>query len=269
MSLASDIKTLYHLALSPIRGNSHKERLESFYKGQAKSYDAFRAHLLHGRQELWQDIPVPEGGIWVDMGCGTGVNLEFIGDKIDSLAKVYAVDLTPSLLIETEKRINDHGWNHVQAIEADATEFVPVEEQVDLVTFSYSLTMIPDWFAAIDQAFRILKPGGVIAIVDFYVSRKYPAPGFRKHGWFKRSFWPVWLGSDNVWASSEHVPYLYRKFSAESFSEHLARMRYMPLTTVPYYRFVGRKPAMTTGCADTQNSAAASPISADCGTVER
>jgi len=30
---------------------------------------------------------------------------------------------------------------------------------------------IPDWFLAIDNALRILKPGGIIAVVDFYVSR--------------------------------------------------------------------------------------------------
>ena len=51
----------------------------------------------------------------------------------------------------------------------------PPEAPVDVVTFSYSLTMIPDWFAAIENALRMLRPGGQIGVVDFYVSRKYPA----------------------------------------------------------------------------------------------
>ena len=35
---------------------------------------------------------------------------------------------------------------------------------VDVVTFSYALTMIPDWRAAIRNAFRMLKPGGRIGV---------------------------------------------------------------------------------------------------------
>ena len=54
---------------------------------------------------------------------------------------------------------------------------------MDVVTFSYSLTMIPDWFLAVDHAWRLLRPGGTIGVVDFYVSRKHPDPGWRRHPW--------------------------------------------------------------------------------------
>src|SRR5205823_5784119 len=39
MSLASDLKILFHMTLAPIRGQSHRDRLESFYASQARSYD--------------------------------------------------------------------------------------------------------------------------------------------------------------------------------------------------------------------------------------
>ena len=51
---------------------------------------------------------------------------------------------------------------------ADATRFRPPEGAADVVTFSYSLTMIPDWFAALENAAAMLKPGGTIGVVDFY-----------------------------------------------------------------------------------------------------
>jgi len=35
-------------------------------------------------------------------------------------------------------------------------------DPVDVVTFSYSLSMMPDWLAALDNAKRILRPGGQI-----------------------------------------------------------------------------------------------------------
>ena len=63
MSLLSDLRVLWHLLLSPIRGTSHAERLNSFYAGQAADYDAFRARLLKGRGELLQSLPAPTGGV--------------------------------------------------------------------------------------------------------------------------------------------------------------------------------------------------------------
>src|SRR5688500_18189686 len=77
MSLFSDLKILYHLALKPVRGKDHAARMENFYAGQAEAYDDFRKRLLKGRQELWNLIQPPAGGTWVDMGGGTGGNLEY------------------------------------------------------------------------------------------------------------------------------------------------------------------------------------------------
>ncbi len=241
MGLLSDLKVLFHLTLKPVRGKDHAARLESFYAGQAEIYDEFRRRLLHGREELWRDLPAPEGGVWVDLGGGTGANLEYLADRIHRLKKVYVVDLSPSLLEVARRRVAARGWTNVEAIEADATLFHPAEGSADVVTFSYSLTMIPDWFAAIDNARTMLKPGGHIGVVDFYVSRKYPPDGLKRHPWFTRTFWPAWFANDNVYLSPDHVHFLHRYFEPVHFSEHRAKVPYLPLLRAPYYRFIGRK----------------------------
>ena len=41
-------------------------------------------------------------------------------------------------------------------------------------TGSLEMALIPDWFRAVDHAMSILKPGGLIGVVDFYVARKFP-----------------------------------------------------------------------------------------------
>lgn len=240
MSVLSDIKTVYHLTLAPVRGDSHAARLENFYARQADDYDRFRDRLLHGREALWQSLPCPSGGVWVDLGGGTGANLERIGPRLASLSQVYVVDLSASLLAVARRRIADRGWRNVQAVEADATQFQP-ERLADVVTFSYSLTMIPDWFAAIQQAERLLRPGGTIGVVDFYVSRKHASGDRMRHSWTTRTFWPAWFALDNVILSPDHVPYLQQRFDVQRFSEHRAKVPYLPLVRVPYYTFIGRK----------------------------
>lgn len=241
MGFLADLKILYHLTLKPVRGKDHAARMESFYAGQADAYDDFRKRLLQGRQELWNAIESPRDAVWVDMGGGTGSNLDYFGDRISQLKKAYVVDLSPSLLDVAQRRVNERGWNNIQPIEADATTFHPPESPVDVVTFSYSLTMIPDWFAAIDNALAMLKPGGLIGIVDFYVSRKHPADGLKRHRWFTRNFWPMWFSNDNVFPTADHVPYLHKHFAPMHFEEHFAKVPYLPLIRTPYYTFVGRK----------------------------
>jgi len=241
MGILSDLKVLYHLAVKPIRGEDHAARMESFYSGQAEAYDDFRKRLLKGRQELWDAIELPEGGLWVDMGGGTGANLENFGARIEKLSRVYVVDLSASLLEVARRRSAQRGWTNVEAVEADATSYQPADGPADIITFSYSLTMIPDWFAAIENARSILKPGGLIGVVDFYVSRKHPGAGRARHSWFTRTFWPVWFAGDNVFPSPDHVPFLHRHFDCVHFAESRGKVPYIPLVRMPYYTFVGRK----------------------------
>ncbi len=171
-TFCADLKTLYHLLLKPARGTNHAERMESFYAGQAAGYDSFRDRLLPGRRELFHALPIPRDGVWVDLGGGTGANFESLAERRKELRSVYVVDLSPSLLAVADERIKRQGWSNVRAVRADATEFRPSEGQANVVTLSYALTMIPDWFAAIENACAMLKPGGVIGVADFYVSRK-------------------------------------------------------------------------------------------------
>src|SRR5579862_7208947 len=97
-TFVEDLRTICSMACAPAGNGSHAERLEWFYARQAKHYDTFRKHLLQGRRRLFQSIPVPDDGVWVDMGGGTASNLEFLGGSINKLKKVYVVDLAPSLL---------------------------------------------------------------------------------------------------------------------------------------------------------------------------
>ena len=120
--------------------------------------------MLHGRLPMVKEMPAPKNGIWVDMGGGTGSNLEFFGDKLNHWKRVVVLDLCPSLVKTAQERVNSHpGWNtFVQVVLGDACDVnnteLPASGTVDVVTFSYALTMIPDWKAALRNAYRLLKP---------------------------------------------------------------------------------------------------------------
>ncbi|TLY50950.1 MAG: class I SAM-dependent methyltransferase, partial [Gammaproteobacteria bacterium] len=150
--------------------------LQRFYGAQAGEYDRFRERLLQGRAELIMRLrlTLPRDAHVVELGGGTGRNLEFFNSALDDIAAFDLVDLCPALLSRARARVARHA--QVRVIEGDATMFRPARP-VDCVYFSYSLTMIPDWRVAIDNALAMLKPGGTLGVVDFYHSAAQPDPG--------------------------------------------------------------------------------------------
>ncbi len=151
--------------------------MESFYRSQAGSYDEYRRKLLHGRPkvravvcvrrvcvcaraacavaltrevcgthtQLFGSLPNLRGAVWVDLGAGTGYNLDLMAEagKIEGYEKIYLVDLSGSLLKQAAERVKKNGWTNVEIVEADATTWTPPNgEEVDLVTFRYLVTLL-------------------------------------------------------------------------------------------------------------------------------
>jgi len=241
-SLLNDSRAIWHLVAARSRGATHQERLNHFYGGQADIYDSFRKRMLHGRQEMVDSISVQPNSVWVDLGCGTGENLERFGERLSQFSHVHLVDLCEPLLNVARKRSGKlRGETSVQIHEADAATLDLPSGQADLVTLSYSLSMIPDWFAVIDNAYRMLRPGGMIGVVDFFVSRKHVDQGDVCHSWLTRTGWPIWFGFDNVDLGPDRLAMLTRRFAKVSLSKHRGHIAYIPLLRVPYFVFVGRK----------------------------
>ncbi len=231
--LAADARILWRLLRGQARAGDHAQRLENFYAPQAKRYDAFRARLLHGRGDLIEALDVPSGARVVELGCGTGSNLNVLGQvrPIPSLAGVQLVDLCPALLAVARERASRH--DNVEVIEADATSWRP-PQPVDRVFLSYALTMMPDWRAVLANAYAMLKPGGRLGVVDFYLPDGASCIGNR--------FWKHWFAHDGVHLSGEHLAVLKSLFAESWHQESRAPVPYLPGLRAPYYLFVGVRP---------------------------
>jgi len=241
---ASDFQVLKSMIFADVKGETQQERLESFYESQADLYDSYRCRMLHGRLPMAKAMPSPKGGIWVDLGGGTGSNLEFFGKEgLHHWKKCYVLDFCPSLVETAKKRVKSNGWDGlVDVILGDACDHecvgLPKAGTVDVVTFSYALSMIPDWKEAIRNAWRLLKPGGSIAVCDFTVSEKQ-WPGMA-------SLWTWIFSNDHVHLNEEHIQTLSAAFEKEIVHIGFGEFPYIPPCAVcPYYYFVGKKNSKT------------------------
>ncbi len=242
MSLLADARTLLQLARGHRAYGSHAERLQAFYGPQAAHYDAFRERLLHGREDLIHRLALPPGSRVIELGGGTARNLEYFGERLSSFARVEVVDLCPALLEQARRRCAR--WPGVAAVvEGDATTYRPAQP-VDCVYFSYALTMIPDWRAAVDNALRMLRPGGLLGAVDFYAAPRAAREDFKRPDKLVRGFWPRWFRHDGVHLDPRHLPYLLERTEPMCCEQRRGPVPYLPGLRTPYFLYIGRKPAV-------------------------
>jgi S-adenosylmethionine-diacylgycerolhomoserine-N-methlytransferase len=227
MSLA-EMRTLWRMARGMPGVGDHASRLEAFYGPQAAHYDSFRERLLAGRRELMTWLQPVAGERIVELGAGTGRNPAYLGPALAALGNLTLVDICPSLLAQARRRW--HGADNISVVEADACTWRPAAT-VDAVYFSYALTMIPDWRAALENAISMLRPGGRLAVVDFTLTPQQSRLG--------RLFWRTWFGHDGVRLDAEHPATLARLLQRHELSLRKAAVPYLPAATVPYYLFLG------------------------------
>lgn len=228
----ADARVLLRLLLGQPRRGSHAQRLEGFYAPQAERYDAFRARLLHGREDLVRALDARPGMSVVELGCGTGANLEALARAVPlgHLEHVTLVDLCRPLLAVARRRTA--GLDNVAVVEADATHWRPAAP-VDRVYLAYALTMMPAWEAVLDNALAMLAPGGRLGLVDFHL----PASGSR----LGNALWRRWFAHDGVHLSARHLEALKARLRTLHCEERRAPVPYLPGLRAPYYLFVGEK----------------------------
>jgi len=130
-------------------------------------YDSTRWMILHGRRAAVELLALRPDSQVLEIGCGTGLNFRRLLEKLDPARGVLTgLDFSADMLRRARRRIERRGWANVRLVLEDATCF-SLPPRFDAVLFAYSLTMIPDWRAALERAYGHLRPGGRLVVLDF------------------------------------------------------------------------------------------------------
>jgi S-adenosylmethionine-diacylgycerolhomoserine-N-methlytransferase len=149
----------------------HGEAMDRMYRFQRHIYDASRRYYLLGRDELLDRLAPPPGGSILEIGCGTGRNLIGAAQRYGD-AKLFGIDISQEMLKTALGTMGRMGLEkRVRVACADAISFDPMaslgQHRFDRVYFSYTLSMVPEWQAALRHAFSLLSKEGELHIVDF------------------------------------------------------------------------------------------------------
>jgi S-adenosylmethionine-diacylgycerolhomoserine-N-methlytransferase len=170
---------------SPWEQNVQQTSVQRYYRFHAAIYDWTRWLVLHRRKQAIQHLQLRPDSSVLEIGCGTGLNFGAILAQLDPVAGgLTGVDFSLDMLSRARRRIAARGWNDVELIAADATSLA-LGRSFDSVLFAYSLSMIPDWEAAVRRAWDHLRPGGQLVILDFGEFRGWGPLGPLARGWLR------------------------------------------------------------------------------------
>jgi phosphatidylethanolamine/phosphatidyl-N-methylethanolamine N-methyltransferase len=152
-----------------------KRQVERAYELYAPVYDfIFDWIFAPGRQAAIAHLGLAPTETVLEVGIGTGLNLPLYAPS----CRLTGIDLSQEMLDKAVERAQKLAMPNVTLKVMDATSLAFGDDEFDKALATYTISAVPDPVAVLREMRRVVKPGGLIVLLNHFRSERRVAGHF-------------------------------------------------------------------------------------------
>ncbi|WP_295544036.1 bifunctional demethylmenaquinone methyltransferase/2-methoxy-6-polyprenyl-1,4-benzoquinol methylase UbiE [uncultured Thiohalocapsa sp.] len=167
----SDDKT--HFGYQEVPVGEKQERVRAVFDSVASRYDLMNDLMSLGIHRLWKRRTIEMAGVRrgqrvLDLAAGTGDLAERFSRIVGGQGEVVMSDINQAMLEQGRQRLVDSGRvGNLDYVQANAEALPFASDSFDCITIGFGLRNVTHKQLALNEMYRVLRPGGRALILEF------------------------------------------------------------------------------------------------------
>jgi demethylmenaquinone methyltransferase/2-methoxy-6-polyprenyl-1,4-benzoquinol methylase len=180
-----------HFGFEEVSADDKAQRVRGVFDSVARRYDLMNDVMSLGLHRVWKRFTVNATGVRpgmrvLDLAGGTGDLTRLFAERVGADGAVVLTDINGAMLALGRDRMVNEG-RLVPAVQCDAEKLPFAGGIFDCVSIAFGLRNVTHKEAALAEMHRVLKPGGIAAVLEF---SRVAAPLAPAYDWYSFNVLP-------------------------------------------------------------------------------